>query len=436
MRNLSAFLCMALVLAGCGSKQAETSVPAETPEETADPGVIYDDNDLMIRFIDIDDDPFYPEIKLEISNQKEEEIGVKIDALVLNDEWAMNSYFHETIPAKETIETTDIIDMEIFHNKGLNQISKLQGYLTITDAEYNTLLEKKCITIYEDPSVSVSSYNSSGTVIYDQDGVSVSYEGFPEVINDAKQFIFLVSNNSSAFIDITFNSDIFKIDGEYASDKTINGSYVTIPAGKKALISAEIVDSETYEPSAFESADLWLNIYDEDYSSVYIPIHMIAEDDTVSAGEPYTQGKLSNKTYRIHSGDNYEEYITFYYDALYNRLEGIVDETKYYKSAGFTPEYFENEEVQDIISVYDNLDFEETIMDETETTIDMIIVFRNLSDPDNLIQMHEIGYFTLADPDHPSALNAEALFQLYDDSGAESIDPSQYEEYNLHADVY
>ncbi len=441
MRKLPVFLCMALLMAGCGGNPAETSAPSETPEETTeevDSDVIYSDNNLSIRFVDIDDNSSYPEIKLEFTNHNDQELIVAIDAIVLNDELAVDGYTYNTIPANETIEVSEILGMETLDNKGLSQIGKLQGYLTISDSEYNTLLEKELITIYEDPSVSVNHINSSGTIFYDQDGVSISYEGSMKIRSDVKQYIFLVSNDTSAFIDVSFDTDIFKVNGEYASEQQLNSPYITIPVGKKALVTTEITDGETYEPFAFESADLWLNIYDGNNPSLYIPIHMNAEEESVSvsAGEPYTEGELSEITYVSQNTDTFVEFLTFYYDPFYNRLEGIVDEAKSYKSAGYTKEFFESEEAKEALSIYDDLDFEETIMDETDTTIDVVWIFRDLAYPENLKQMHEIGYITLADPNNPSALNVEALFQLYEDAGMGKIDPSEYEEYHLHTDVY
>lgn len=102
MRKLPVFLCMTLFLTGCGSKPAETSAPEDTPEETAeqaDPGLIYDTNDLTIRFMDLDTESTSPEIQLEVTNHKEEEITFILDTFVLNDEIVTEGSFYEIIPA-------------------------------------------------------------------------------------------------------------------------------------------------------------------------------------------------------------------------------------------------------------------------------------------------------------------------------------------------
>ena len=440
MRKLPVFLCMTLFLAGGGRTAAETSAPADTPEETAeqtDPGLIYDANDLTIRFMDLNTESTYPEIQLKVTNHTEKEITFILDTFTLNDEIVTEDSLYEDIPAEETIETSATLDLDMLVNKGFDKIGKLQGYLTVRDKEYNTLLEDELITIYEDPSVSVNRIDPSN-VIYLKSGIIVSYEGTEENTYDNQQYSFLVENSSTEPVEVSFESDIFKLNGEYDFNKSVLSSYITVPVGKKALISGFIYDKDTLEPVAFDSADLWLTFDTGNRPALYVPIHMTREEETVSAtaGDPYIYGELSHVTYKINDEYNYEEYLTFYYDRLYNRLEGIADEAKYFKSEGFTKEYFETEEVKKAISVYDDLVFEETIMDETETTVDLIWIFRDLANSDNLKQMHEIGYLTLANPDSPSALNAESLFKLYDDAGKEKIDPSESDEYNLHIDAY
>jgi len=440
MRKLPVFLCMTLFLAGCGSKPAETSAPADAPEETAeqaDPGLIYDTDDLTIRFMNLNTESTYSEIQLQVTNHKEKEISFVLDKIIINDEIATDGIFYENIPAGGTIEASATLDTEMLVNKGLDKIGKLQGYLTVRDEEYDTMTDQELITIYEDPSVSVNPLNPS-EVIYLKSGIIVSYEGIAENGYNNQQFSFLVENSSTEPIEVSFESDIFKLNEEYDFNKSVNGSYITVPVGKKALISGFIYDKDALEPVAFDSADLWLTFDTGNRPALYVPIHMTREEETVSAtaGDPYIYGELSHMTYRINAEYNYEEYLTFYYDRLYNRLEGITDEAKYFKSEGYTKEYFETEDVKKAISVYDDLAFEETIMDETETTIDLIWIFRDLANPDNLKQMHEIGYLTLANPDNPAALNAEAMFKLYDDAEMEKIDPSEYEELNLHIDVY
>lgn len=241
-------------VSGDGSVQKEeVSAPKEV---TIDETVVLDENGVKITAKSLGDDGFWgPEIKLLIENNSGKSVTVQAQNV------SVNGYAIENALSADVADGMKANDaLELF-----NSDLKLAGIETIADVEWSFhifdsdswLDSWDSATIRLETSAAAGyeyTYDESGDVIYDKDGLTVIVKG----LDDDGILVYLKNETDSTYTfqvrDTSVNG--FMVDDYFSCD---------VPAGKRGLdtISFSSSDLEANEITAIEHVQFYLHMIHE-----------------------------------------------------------------------------------------------------------------------------------------------------------------------------
>lgn len=298
--RILAILLLIAVFVACGGKTAESTKTdtgsvaesgAGAAAENAQRGDsafeitdtrIYDKNDVTVdvKEVSLQDSYFY--MTFDIRNNQKREVNVSISPLIVNDALVFNEGMFATAESGQTVEGYVLFSVERLAPAGISFVQKLQGYLTLM-ADYDPITEPELLTLIPGKSdAGPDLIEHSSEIIYDAQGVIISYLGLHSDSYLGNSPVFLVSNdsNETVYLDTPFREE--KIDGTPSANRMLmlTGGK-TLPQYKE-LVYASVFDSETYESEKFTSLDFELIVCfdNERWLQEQIPIHLKAEGNT------------------------------------------------------------------------------------------------------------------------------------------------------------
>lgn len=264
-------LAMALSLVACGSssdgdvtetsnvsgdssvREEEVSAPKEV---TIDETVVLDENGVKITAKSLGDDGFWgPEIKLLIENNSGKSVMVQARNVSVNGYAIESSLSADVADGMKSNEGLELFESDL----------ELAGIETIADVEWNFhifdsdswLDDWDSSTIRLETSAAATyeyTYDDSGDVIYDQDGLTFIVKGLvgDEILVCAKN----ATDSTYTFSVRDTSVNGFMVDDYFSCD---------IPAGKRGLgkISFSSSDLEANEITAIEHVQFYLHMVRE-----------------------------------------------------------------------------------------------------------------------------------------------------------------------------
>lgn len=311
---LCAALILALLLTACGGSSSGGSAgasgnPGDTGAEAGTAGgddsgkgddsvgaggSIYDANDIEIILTDVTEAEGYDSLDFEITNKGSKALMVQLYPLVINNALSVSQgVFHEIEPG-ETVSESVFLELTTLDYVGISSIGEIDGYVVINDPDnhYGPIAEPELITIMKNGSeVSAPDLAHSDQVIFDADGICVSYLGTYNDMDHEPQAVFFVTNNTEdvANIGTPFQEEL--IDGKPAEDRIMILNGASIMPGDCTIVTASVFDSGTLEPAAFDTLDMDLTVSTDnnDWIPTQIPCHLKMEGDklALTADAPY-----------------------------------------------------------------------------------------------------------------------------------------------------
>lgn len=222
------------------------------------------------------------------------------------------------------------------------------------------------------------------------------------------------TSTSSTNATVTVTDDSGTITYEYAEDDDLY-------EGDEELADEELLEDE-------ETLD------DEEYmEDMSIDDELLEDESTVDAIEADgDNAQLEYVTFNTGSGEGFNEYMTFFYGIDTRLLTGIIVQTNYDKAAGYTEETVANIDLESLYPGFHSMPNANAGIEETDTTYNFIVSFRDLDLAENLQAMHQAGLITLEDPENQVALTVDSLFDGLTNEGFEPLDEESYESLNIN----
>ena len=275
------------------AQQADGSAAADS--------LIYEGNDAAITFRNFEDAGEFSFVNFDIANTGSSTVHFELYPVLVNDRLAVSEGTFESIEPGDVYSSEIPIQTDLLSFAGIDTIGSVKGYLLFKDDDYKEITQPELITLYsKDESVS-GEITPSDKVIYDGNGVLMTYQGTITHSYGGSEAVFLVLNkdDKGENLNVSLNdgpdsSKPILIDGE---EQRENGKFIsfdgaTIPGGKEALVTIGVRDASTYESVPFHTADAEIYVSSNSLSPQYIPLHLSMEGDSidVTAGEPNESG--------------------------------------------------------------------------------------------------------------------------------------------------
>lgn len=292
-----------------GTEDKETGSTDENADEAqqadgsaAADSLIYEGNDVAITLKSFEDVGGYFFIEYDIANTGSSTVHIQLYPVLVTDRLAFSEGTFESIEPGDVCPAQIAIKTDLLSFAGIDSIGSVKGYLLFKDDNYNEITQPELITLYSKDESATGEITPSDKVVYDGNGVLMTYQGTMTNPHGESEAVFLVlnnNNNTEENLNVSLNDGIdssrpILIDGENQRE---NGKYIsfdgaTIPGGKEALVTVSVRDVSTYESVPFHTADAEIYVSSNSLSPQYIPIHLAMEGDNidVTAGEPYASG--------------------------------------------------------------------------------------------------------------------------------------------------
>ena len=274
-----------------GSEADQDSASAPGTPSAGAGGVIYDANDVEISLTDVIEDQGLAIFELEITNKGSKALNVQLFPIVANGSVSISEGVFESLEPGATVETETYMSLPLLQFAGISSLGSVEGYLAIEDSEdsSNIIAGPERITFVAGDTSPRPSH--SDQVIYDTDGICVSYLGSYEDQYDGQKAVFFITNDAQGQVGLSSDSDKETIDGETDGDKTLIYEGATVMPGDCGLATASVRDSETFEVAAFTTLDMELNVgmESDNWIPEQIPCHLKLEGDSLAltADAPY-----------------------------------------------------------------------------------------------------------------------------------------------------
>lgn len=262
--------------------------------------LIYEGNDAAITFRSVEyaGDCFF--IEYDIANTGSSTVHIQLYPVLVNDRLAFSEGTFESIEPGEVCPSQIAIQTNLLSFAGIDSIGSVKGYLLFKDDNYKEITQPELITLYSKDESATGEITPSDKVVYDGNGVLMTYQGTMTYPYGGSEAVFLVMNNDTGEnLNVSLNngtdsSPPILIDGEKQRE---NGKYLsfdgaTIPGGKEALVTVSVRDDSTYKIVPFHTADAEIYVSSNSLSPQYIPVHLSMEGGSidVTAGEPSASG--------------------------------------------------------------------------------------------------------------------------------------------------
>ncbi len=241
----------------------ETVSEPETGQITIDEQVLIESGDIKITALSYEVDSIWgDEIKLLIENNGTKDVGIGMDALIVND-YMISDLFSSTVAAGKKANETLSLGNSQLKNAGIENVGKVEIYFYTFDPEtYSTLDKYDCVTIKTSAFDNMdTSLNDSGQELYSDNGIRIVGKYVSEDSIWGTAILLYIENNSG-------ENRIIQCD-----DLSINGFMMTpffsstVYDGKKAISEITLLSSELEENgiTSVNDVELKFEIMDEDF---------------------------------------------------------------------------------------------------------------------------------------------------------------------------
>ena len=276
-----------------GSEADADSASAPGTPSAGAGGIIYDANDIEITLTDVhEEEEGFAFIDCELTNKGSRAVNVDMYPLVVNGSISISEGCFDTIEPGATVEWEGYINMRLLQFAGISSLGTVETYFSVIDAEdsSNVFAGPERITIVAGESTDRPAH--SDQVIYDTDGVCISYLGSYEDQYDGRQGVFLVTNDAENKVGVNIPYDVEgTIDGKTPEDKKIYFTGAETMPGDCSLLTIGVIDTGTYDPAAFTALDTELHVGmdNDNWIPEQIPCHLKLEGDSLAltADAPY-----------------------------------------------------------------------------------------------------------------------------------------------------
>ena len=258
--------------------------------------MIYDENDIQITLTGFTQEEGYSFLDFDITNKGSRTLDLDLYPLVINNAISVSQGVFESIEPGSTIQAETNIETDILNYAGISSIETVDGYIQLMDPEnnYEPIAERVRIPILAGDggdSAASASVRHSDQVIYDTDGIRVSYLGsFQNAFGEIKA-VFFATNDTSDSVNIGTPYQEESIDGKPIEDRFMSFDGAAIMPGDCALTTATVLNKETYKPADFTTLDTEIIVSSNIQARVpeQIPVHLKREGDKLSmtADPPY-----------------------------------------------------------------------------------------------------------------------------------------------------
>jgi len=242
-------------------------------ETTIEEQVLIDDDGLKITAKGYEPDPIWGDgIKLLIENDKDEDVSVGIDAVIVND-YMVSNFFSETVAAGKKVNSTLNLSNSELKAAGIDNVGQVEIRFHETNPETFTITKN-----FDMVTVKTSNYdkmditaNDAGMELYNDHDVRIVGKYVDENSIWGTAVLLYIENNSDEVVSV------------HCDDLSVNGFMVTpyfyceVYPGKKAIddITLSSSDLEENDISSVDEIELKFRLSDEDWST-------IAESDPIT----------------------------------------------------------------------------------------------------------------------------------------------------------
>lgn len=194
--------------ADVGSSFVEaTPEPVPLPKDGI---VIYEDADILVLADWDGSSPIDDDVLIFVQNFTGKDLTVCTDGVAVNGCMTNDVFFYCDAYRNSVSMATLWVDMEILGEMGIKEVQSLQMAIDVMDVDtYENLVDNAMVSLGEDH---VQELSHSGTVLYDQDGFQLIYQGWDEDAYGEPRLRFYARNDTQSAVELS--SDSLLIDGE------------------------------------------------------------------------------------------------------------------------------------------------------------------------------------------------------------------------------
>ncbi|MBE6020061.1 MAG: hypothetical protein E7230_07045 [Clostridiales bacterium] len=144
---------------------------------------------------------------------------------------------------------------------------------------------------------------------------------------------------------------------------------------------------------------------------------------------------IVHDVYHTASGEDWDEYSIVFYGNDTETLKGLTIQTKFDKNAGYTVEYLESLDLDEVYPGFSKMSFANSYVIDNGDTIDVIVRFMELDNLDNINAVCDSGVLIREDPNSDSLISARSLMDNFEEEGMEYVPLTDYEGLNLDFNV-
>lgn len=249
--------------------QASTSAAAPAGDATIEEMVLVDQDGIKITALSLDlDNTFGPELKVLVENNTDKAITVQVRDVSINGMMVDSIFSCDVEPGKKSNSAITFMGSSLEKN-GIVDIGTIElKFHAFNSDSHDLVFDTEDIVIETSLAGAVGqSTPESATVIYDQDGIKISFVAFDPEAFMGLEVKFIIENNTDTAITVQ------------ARDTSINGFMVD------GIMSSEVMPGKTANDElTFLSSSLEDNNIDE-IESVELKFHIFESDTHASIAD-------------------------------------------------------------------------------------------------------------------------------------------------------
>ncbi len=162
--------------AGESDAQVETTAPEESQEATIEETVLYDENNIKITALSLTYDDTYVNLNLRIENNTDTDLSFLAYDTTVND-FVVEGLMAEDVASGEQVDGRLFFRKKWLQDDGIDVIADIEARFSYYTDDYMVDGDTDMIEIKTSAAEGFDySYDESGSVIYDQDGVKIVFQ--------------------------------------------------------------------------------------------------------------------------------------------------------------------------------------------------------------------------------------------------------------------
>jgi len=143
---------------------------------------------------------------------------------------------------------------------------------------------------------------------------------------------------------------------------------------------------------------------------------------------------VKHEFYVTAEGEGWTEYMGLYSGKDTDKLTALTIETQFDKSAGYTMDLFEDEDIDDTYPGFSKLSFANYLLNEDEDSISMVLLFRDLDTYKNAKELVDKGFidYNTRKLSKDKHFVAEEFRKFLTDNGAEEVKLLDYDKLYIY----